>query len=112
MATTQDLRTNIIIRYNGVLHRVVEFHHHAPGNWRAMVILKLKNLQTGKVIEDRVRGVLVGATSAGPTGGEVLSMLTLAVHERITVERLRSMIFAYPTFHRAVEAALDDLLSH
>src|SRR4051812_43748388 len=55
MATTQDLRTNIIIRYNGVLHRVVEFHHHAPGNWRAMVILKLKNMQTGKVIEDRVR---------------------------------------------------------
>ena len=55
MATTSDLRTNIIIRYNGALHRVVEFHHHAPGNWRAMVMMKLKNLQTGKVIEDRVR---------------------------------------------------------
>ncbi|MBK9711400.1 MAG: elongation factor P [Kouleothrix sp.] len=55
MATTSDLRTNIIIRYNGQLHRVVEFHHHAPGNWRAMVMMKLKNIQTGKVIEDRVR---------------------------------------------------------
>jgi elongation factor P len=55
MATTSDLRTNIIIRYNGQLHRVVEFHHHAPGNWRAMVMMKLKNVQTGKVIEDRVR---------------------------------------------------------
>jgi elongation factor P len=55
MATTSDLRTNIIIRYNGQLHRVVEFHHHAPGNWRAMVIMKLKNMQTGRVIEDRVR---------------------------------------------------------
>jgi elongation factor P len=55
MATTSDLRTGIIIRYNGALHRVVEFHHHAPGNWRAMVIMKLKNMQTGKVIEDRVR---------------------------------------------------------
>ena len=55
MATTSDLRTGIIIRYNGVLHRVVDFHHHAPGNWRAMVILKLKNMQTNKVIEDRVR---------------------------------------------------------
>src|SRR5437879_4129756 len=55
MATTSDLRTGIIIRYNGQLHRVVEFHHHAPGNWRAMVILKLKNMQTNKVIEDRVR---------------------------------------------------------
>lgn len=55
MATTSDLRTGIIIRYNGQLHRVVEFHHHAPGNWRAMVIMKLKNMQTGKTIEDRVR---------------------------------------------------------
>ena len=55
MATTSDLRTNIIIRYNGQLHRVVEFHHHAPGNWRAMVMMKLKNIQTGKTIEDRVR---------------------------------------------------------
>jgi elongation factor P len=55
MATTSDLRTNIIIRYNGQLHRVVEFHHHAPGNWRAMVIMKLKNIQTGKTFEDRVR---------------------------------------------------------
>jgi elongation factor P len=55
MATTSDLRTNIIIRWNGQLHRVTEFHHHAPGNWRAMVIMKLKNMQTGKTIEERVR---------------------------------------------------------
>lgn len=65
-----------------------------------------------KLIEDRARGVLVGATSAGPAGGEVLSMLTLALHASIPVKQVRSMIFAYPTFHRAVEAALDDLLSH
>ncbi|MEU7896478.1 NAD(P)/FAD-dependent oxidoreductase [Nonomuraea sp. NPDC049152] len=55
-------------------------------------------------------GVLVGATSAGPCGGEVLSMLTLAVHARIPVERLSQMIYAYPTFHRAVSAALPGLL--
>ncbi len=54
-------------------------------------------------------GVLVGATSAGPVGGEVLSMLTLAVHARVPVQRLREMIYAYPTFHRAVEPALADL---
>ena len=55
MATTSDLRTGIIIRYNGQLHRVTEYHHHAPGNWRAMVIMKLKNIQTGKTFEERVR---------------------------------------------------------
>jgi pyruvate/2-oxoglutarate dehydrogenase complex dihydrolipoamide dehydrogenase (E3) component len=51
-------------------------------------------------------GVLVGATSMGPTGGEVLGLLTLALHARVPLETMRSMIFAYPTFHRAVDSAL------
>ncbi|GAB4115822.1 MAG: elongation factor P [Roseiflexaceae bacterium] len=55
MATTSDLRNGIIIRWNNQLHRVVEFHHHAPGNWRAMVIMKLKNMNNNKTIEERVR---------------------------------------------------------
>ena len=62
-----------------------------------------------KLVADAGHGLLVGATSAGPVGGEVLSMLTLAVHARIPVQRLREMIYAYPTFHRAVEAAMADL---
>jgi pyruvate/2-oxoglutarate dehydrogenase complex dihydrolipoamide dehydrogenase (E3) component len=62
-----------------------------------------------KLVEDAGRGVLVGATSAGPAGGEVLSMLTLAVHAAIPVQRLREMIYAYPTFHRAVQDALSQL---
>jgi len=55
MATTSDLRRGMLIRYNGQLVRVVEYQHIAPGNWRAMVRMKLKNFETGKVIEDRVR---------------------------------------------------------
>jgi len=55
MATTSDLRTGIIIRYNGALYQVVEFQHVAPGNWRAFVRMKLKSMQSGKTIEDRVR---------------------------------------------------------
>jgi pyruvate/2-oxoglutarate dehydrogenase complex dihydrolipoamide dehydrogenase (E3) component len=62
-----------------------------------------------KLVEDADRGVLVGATSAGPAGGEVLSALTLAVHSAVPTQRLRRMIYAYPTFHRAIEAALADL---
>jgi pyruvate/2-oxoglutarate dehydrogenase complex dihydrolipoamide dehydrogenase (E3) component len=62
-----------------------------------------------KLVEDRGRGVLVGATSAGPWGGEVLSMLVLAVHAAVPVRRLREMIYAYPTFHRAVSDALSEL---
>ena len=62
-----------------------------------------------KVVADADRGVLVGATVVGPSGGEVLSMLVTAVHAEVPVETLRSMVYAYPTFHRAVEAALADL---
>jgi pyruvate/2-oxoglutarate dehydrogenase complex dihydrolipoamide dehydrogenase (E3) component len=62
-----------------------------------------------KLVADSERGVLVGATSAGPTGGEVLSMLTLAVHAELPVRRLTEMIYAYPTFHGAVEDALGQL---
>jgi len=62
-----------------------------------------------KLVEDRGRGILVGATSAGPWGGEVLSMLVLAVHAAVPVQRLREMIYAFPTFHRAVFDALAEL---
>jgi pyruvate/2-oxoglutarate dehydrogenase complex dihydrolipoamide dehydrogenase (E3) component len=62
-----------------------------------------------KLVADSDRGVLVGATSAGPMGGEVLSMLTLAVHAAVPVQRLTEMIYAYPTFHRAVADALTQL---
>lgn len=59
-----------------------------------------------KLIADTDRGVLVGATSAGPVGGEVLSALAVAVHAEVPIERLRHMIYAYPTFHRGIEDAL------
>jgi pyruvate/2-oxoglutarate dehydrogenase complex dihydrolipoamide dehydrogenase (E3) component len=62
-----------------------------------------------KLVEDADSGILVGAASVGPSGGEVLSMLALAVYARVPVSRLKSMIYAYPTFHRAVESALADL---
>lgn len=62
-----------------------------------------------KLVLDRSAGVLVGATSAGPVGGEVLSALALAVHAKIPVETLRHMIYAYPTFHRGIEDAIRDL---
>jgi pyruvate/2-oxoglutarate dehydrogenase complex dihydrolipoamide dehydrogenase (E3) component len=62
-----------------------------------------------KLVEDCGRGVLAGATSAGPWGGEVLGALAVAVHAEVPVQRLREMIYAYPTFHRAIEDALAGL---
>jgi len=62
-----------------------------------------------KVIEDVDRGVLVGGTSAGPYGGEVLSALQVAVRAEVPVADLRNMPYAYPTFYRAIEDALRNL---
>ena len=72
-------------------------------------IHKAGNAGLIKLVADRAAGVLVGATSVGPVGGEVLSMLTLAVHASGPFGVLREMIYAYPTFHRAVQGALGAL---
>jgi pyruvate/2-oxoglutarate dehydrogenase complex dihydrolipoamide dehydrogenase (E3) component len=61
------------------------------------------------VVEDADRGVLVGATSAGPAGGEVLGLLALAVHAAVPVRTMLAMPYAYPTFHRGIETALRSL---
>ncbi|MBF4162170.1 dihydrolipoyl dehydrogenase family protein [Nocardioides acrostichi] len=59
-----------------------------------------------KVVADADRGVLVGASVVAPYGGEVLGLLSAAVHARIPVATLRGMHFAYPTFHRTIRVAL------
>jgi pyruvate/2-oxoglutarate dehydrogenase complex dihydrolipoamide dehydrogenase (E3) component len=62
-----------------------------------------------KLIVDGERGVLVGATSAGPSGGEILGALSVAVQAEVPVATLKQTIWAYPTFHRALDAALSTL---
>ena len=48
-----DIRRGVVLMYNKVPHRVMEFHHHTPGNLRAMVQTKLRNLLTGNQTEVR-----------------------------------------------------------
>lgn len=72
-------------------------------------IHKIGNAGFIKLVEDAERGVLVGATSAGPNGGEVLGALVVAVHAGVPTRSLLQMIYAYPTFHRAIEDALHNL---
>ena len=55
MATTSDFRAGLTIRYNNDLWTIVEFQHVNPGNWRAFVRAKMKNIKTGRVIENRFR---------------------------------------------------------
>lgn len=52
MATTADFRNGMCIEYNGQLYFIVEFLHVKPGKGPAFVRTKLKNVKTGKVIEN------------------------------------------------------------
>lgn len=72
-------------------------------------IHKVGNEGLIKLIADPQQGVLVGATAMGPAGGEVLGALAVAVHARVGLDELASMIYAYPTFHRGIEEALHNL---
>lgn len=48
-----DVRRGVVIMYNGIPHRVMDFHHHTPGNLRAKVQTKLRNLLNGTQTEVR-----------------------------------------------------------
>ena len=45
----------MVILHEGQLCKVVDFRHHTPGNLRAMVQTKLRNLRTGASFEHRFR---------------------------------------------------------
>lgn len=50
-----DIRRGMAIMFQGEPCRVMEFHHHTPGNLRAMVQAKLRKLRTGTQVEHRFR---------------------------------------------------------
>lgn len=72
-------------------------------------IHKVGNQGFIKLVADADQRVLVGATAAGPVGGEVMGGLAVAVQARVPLDTLRHMIYAFPTFHRGVQDALADL---
>lgn len=55
MGTTSDLRPGAIVRFNGDLCVVLESEHRTPGNLRAFYQVKMRNMKTGRLIENRFR---------------------------------------------------------
>lgn len=55
MATTSDVNVGTVLRYNGELCQIIEWQHRTPGNLRAFYQGKMKNLKTGKSVENRFR---------------------------------------------------------
>jgi elongation factor P len=55
MADTSDFRNGLIIKFKNDLYTVVEFQHVKPGKGGAFVRTLLKNLKTGKVLDNTFR---------------------------------------------------------
>jgi elongation factor P len=52
MATTGDIRIGLVIEFNNDLFTIVDFQHVKPGKGPAFVRTKLKNIKSGKVIDN------------------------------------------------------------
>ena len=56
MVTTSDFRTGLIVKIDGDLFTIVEFQHVKMARGSAFTRTKLKNMQTGRVLEKTFRG--------------------------------------------------------
>ena len=59
-----------------------------------------------KFVVEKESGRLVGATAVGPSGGEMLGMLSVAVHAGIPIRDLQNMIYPFPAFNSAIGEAI------
>ena len=52
MASTADFRNGLVLNYNGELHVITEFQHVKPGKGPAFVRTKMRNIKTGRTIDN------------------------------------------------------------
>jgi pyruvate/2-oxoglutarate dehydrogenase complex dihydrolipoamide dehydrogenase (E3) component len=62
-----------------------------------------------KLVADRERGVLVGATLVTPRAGEIIGELVLAIKLAIPLKTLADTIHPFPAFNRVLGESLDEL---
>ncbi|MBI5380343.1 MAG: elongation factor P [Opitutae bacterium] len=53
MPSANDIRKGQVIKFNGEPHLVMETQHRTPGNLRAFVQIKMRNLRYGKSLDQR-----------------------------------------------------------
>lgn len=59
-----------------------------------------------KLVVDREEATLVGGSIVGPNATDMLGILNLAVHAKIPLKELRTMMYAFPAFYGAIGEAI------
>jgi pyruvate/2-oxoglutarate dehydrogenase complex dihydrolipoamide dehydrogenase (E3) component len=62
-----------------------------------------------KLIGDRERGVLIGATLVTPRAGEIVGEVVLAIRLGVPLKALTEVIHPFPAFNRVLGASLEEL---
>ena len=62
-----------------------------------------------KLVADRERGILIGATLVTPRAGEILGELVLAIKQKTPLTALADVIHPFPAFNRVLGASLEEL---
>ena len=62
-----------------------------------------------KLIADRERGVLIGATMVTPRAGEIVGELVLAIKLATPLKTLADVIHPFPAFNRVLGTSLNQL---
>ena len=62
-----------------------------------------------KLVADRQRGVLIGATLVTPRAGEIVGELVLAIKLGTPLKTLADVIHPFPAFNRVLGGSLDEL---
>jgi elongation factor P len=93
MATTSDFKNNAMIKFNNEIFAIVDFQHVQTGRGGAYYQTKMRNVKTGKIIENRFRsGENVDMVSVNKRNyqylykdGENLVFMSLEDYEQIYV---------------------------
>ena len=62
------------------------------------------------VIAKRISGRVLGAHIVGPAAGEIISIFTIAIDQNLSLWKLQSTIFAYPTYSLIIKKAADQFV--
>src|ERR1700733_6738507 len=97
MISSNDFRPGITIEYNNGLWQVVEAMHVKPGKGSAFVRTKLKNVETGNVLESNFRaGEKLPTAVVEKTimqylykAGEKFAMMDTATYEQLELDKER-----------------------